>query len=415
VELGTQAYWGLMMGFDVLVREHGQNMSALGPAIVSLAAEIDGLVAHGYQSLPLNEFAPLRRQPVFARFFEGLEHDVDAQFLDPVTIVGKHQNVTVPTFNVGGWYDIFLGDTLTHFNAMRALGRSTRLLIGPWTHNDRAQPVGELTFGFGSQMSLINLQSDFGRMQLRWFDHWLKGIDTGMLAEPPIQLFVMGANVWRFEQEWPLARAVDTPFYLHSDGLLSTSRPEAETPDRFTYDPADPVPTLGGGLLVPADVPNGPRDQRTIESRPDVLTFTTAPLERDTEVTGPISVELWACSSAADTDFVARLVDVYPDGRAYNLTDGIIRARYRDGRVPSLLEPGTPYRFVIDLWATSNVFKAGHRIRLQVTSSNFPRWDRNPNTGHPLGVDGPNDLRVAQQTILHDAEHPSHVTLPLVP
>jgi putative CocE/NonD family hydrolase len=138
-------------------------------------------------------------------------------------------------------------------------------------------------------------------------------------------------------------------------------------------------------------------------------------LDRDLEVTGPVRVELWACSSAPDTDFVARLTDVYPDGRSINLTDGILRARHRSGFASELLSPGEPYRFVIDLWATSNVFKAGHRIRLQVTSSNFPRWDRNTNTGNPLGADGPNDLRVAQQTILHDREHPSHVVLPLVP
>jgi uncharacterized protein len=397
------------------VRQHRPNMAALGPAIVSLAAEIDRLAENGYRSLPLHDFEPLRRQPVFERFFASLEHPMDREFLDPVTILGKHDRVNVPTFNVGGWFDIFLGDTLTNFNAMRALGRPTKLLIGPWTHVNYTQPVGELSFGSGSQLNFVNLQSDFGRMQLRWFDHWLKGIDSGMLAEPPIQIFVMGANVWRFEQEWPLARAVDTPFYLHSRGLLSTSKPDSEPPDRYSYDPNDPVPTHGGALLLTPEFLNGPRDQRAIEARPDVLTYTTPELEHDVEVTGPVRVELWACSSAPDTDFVAGLVDVYPDGRAYNLTNGIIRARYRSGLAESLLEPDQPYRFWIDLWATSNVFKAGHRIRLQVTSSNFPRWDRNPNTGHALGVDGPNDVRTAQQTILHDVEHPSLVVLPIVP
>ena len=251
-------------------------------------------------------------------------------------------------------------------------------------------------------------------MQLRWFDHWLKGIDSGMLAEPPVRLFVMGANVWRDEAEWPLARAGNTPFYFHADRTFTTDPPDAERPDWFTYDPASPGPTHGGALLMSPEFPSGPYDQRAIESRPDVLTYTTAPLERDTEVTGPVSVELWACSSAPDTDFVARLVDVYPDGRAYNLTDGIIRARYRDYPLAeSLIEAGRPYRFNIDLWATSNVFKAGHRIRVQITSSNFPRWDRNPNTGHPFGQDA--ELRTADQTILHDREHPSHILLPLVP
>ncbi len=235
------------------------------------------------------------------------------------------------------------------------------------------------------------------------------------MAEPPIKLFVMGANVWRDEQEWPLARASDTPYYLRAGGGLSPEPPGGEAPDRYDYDPADPVPTRGGALLLPPEYPAGPFDQRAVEARPDVLVYTTPPLERDTEVTGPITVRLWAVSSAPDTDFVARLTDVYPDGRSINLTDGIVRARYRHfaaGEPPSLIEPGRPYEYAIDLWATSNVFRAGHRIGLQVTSSCFPRWDRNPNTGGPFGAD--HELRVAHQEILHDGEHPSHVVLPLV-
>ena len=237
-----------------------------------------------------------------------------------------------------------------------------------------------------------------------------------MLAEAPIKLFVMGANVWREEPQWPLARATDTPYYLRAGGRLSPEPPGAEPPDRYAYDPADPVPTRGGALLLTPEYPAGPLDQRPIEARPDVLVFTTPPLERDTEVTGPVRVQLWAASSAPDTDFVARLVDVYPDGRSINLTDGIVRARYRDfrtGASPSLIEPGQAYAYEIDLWATSNVFKAGHRIGLQVTSSCFPRWDRNPNTAHPFGADA--ELRIARQEILHDQAHPSHVVLPFVP
>jgi uncharacterized protein len=298
---------------------------------------------------------------------------------------------------------------------MQALGRPSKLLIGPWTHGNARSPIGELDFGTGSQIGLINMQQDFAGLQLRWFDHWLKGVDTGLLAEAPIRLFVMGAKGWRGEQRWPLERAVDRPLYLHTGGALSTSAPDAEPPDHYRYDPRDPVPTHGGALLIAPEFPSGPVDQRGIEARPDVLTFTTPPLDHATEVTGPVMVQLWAASSAPDTDFVARLVDVYPDGRAFNLTDGILRARYRDaaaGQPAAPLEPGQPYLFAIDLWATSNVFLAGHRIRLQVTSSCFPRWDRNPNTGHTFGMDA--ELRTAEQTILHDRDHPSHVVLPLV-
>ena len=413
-ELGLVAHWGLQMGIDQLARRYRSDPRALYAAIVALAKDIDALVPSGYASLPLAEFGPFKRHPAPPGFFENIARPLDSELLDAVTISGKHQRVQVPSFNIGGWFDIFLADTLTHFGETRRLGTPTKLLIGPWTHNGQRLPVGQLNFGFGSQISFMDLRSDFQSLQLRWFDHWLKAIDTGLLSESPVRLFVMGANVWRDEDEWPLARAVDTPFYFRSDGELSTEAPDSEPPDRYTYDPADPVPTLGGALLIAPEIPSGPVDQRSIESRPDVLTYTTGPLDRDVEVTGPVTVGLWACSSAPDTDFVARLVDVYPDGRSFNLTDGIIRARYRESYSdPSLLQPNHPYSFSIDLWATSNVFKRGHRIRVQVTSSNFPRWDRNPNTGHPFGQDA--ELRAADQTILHDREHPSHILLPVVP
>jgi putative CocE/NonD family hydrolase len=416
LELGTQALWGLQMGFDHYARQHRGDLSALGAAFYGLAREVDLLASVGYAALPLAEFEPLRRNPVLPRFFEQVRRPLDVDFLDPATIAGKHARVQVPSFNVGGWYDIFLADTIDNFQAMRQLGRPTKLLIGPWTHLESRMPVGELNFGFASAAGMINLQYDMDRLQVRWFDHWLKGLDTGIMAEPPIKLFVMGTNVWRDEQEWPLARAVPTAYYLRTGGQLSTQTPGAEAPDRYTYDPREPVPTHGGALLMAPEFLTGPRDQRSIEARADVLTYSTPALERDVEVTGPIRVQLWASSSAPDTDFVARLVDVYPDGRAYNLTDGILRARYRRGvDAEVLLEPNTPERYDIDLWATSNVFRAGHRIRLQVTSSNFPRWDRNPNTGHAFGTDTLDDVRVAQQTILHDADHPSHVVLPIVP
>jgi len=416
-ELGLGASWNLMMGLGQLFRRYGRDPRALGPALMAWAHESDALGTTGYASLPLAEFAPLRRQEVAPAFFDwmGAPLDCTQEPYSYLTILGKHDQVQAPTLNVGGWYDIFLAGTITNFQAMRAQGKPAKLLIGPWTHGGTSNPIGERNFGFGAQAGLIDLRMDFGSLQLRWFDHWLKGADTGMMAEAPIKLFVMGANVWRDEQEWPLARAVDTPWYLHTDGGLSPERPASETPDRYDYDPADPAPTRGGALLMTPEYPGGPYDQRAVEARPDVLVYQSAPLERDTEVTGPITVRLWAVSSAPDTDFVARLTDVFPDGRSVNLTDGIVRARYRrlaQGEAPSPIEPGRPYEYAIDLWATSNVFQRGHQIGLQVTSSCFPRWDRNPNTGHPLGTDAA--LQVAQQEILHDREHPSHVVLPLV-
>jgi putative CocE/NonD family hydrolase len=433
-ELGTSGSWQLQMALDVLMRRHRGNPQALGQAIYLLVREMDALGTGGYASLPLKEFAPLKQQDIAPYFFESFEHPMerDYQLVQPLHILGHHREVTVPGLNVGGWYDIFLQDTISNFTIMREQGstpeaRQSKLLIGPWTHGGVSNPIGELNFGFASSAALIDLKIDFVSLQLRWFDHWLKGVDTGMLNEAPIKLFVMGANVWRDEDEWPLARAVETRYYLHSgghanslhgDGVLGTTVPEAAEADadQYRYDPANPVPTRGGALLMSPEYRPGPWDQRPIEGREDVLVYTSEVLTSDVEVTGPIKVHLWARSSAPDTDFVARLVDVYPDGYAQNLTDGILRARYRNfaqGEAASLIEPGRAYEYEIDLWSTSNLFKTGHRIRLDITSSSFPRWDRNPNTGHAFGVD--EELAVAQQTILHDSAHPSSIVLPVVP
>ncbi|MBX5450720.1 CocE/NonD family hydrolase [Thermogemmatispora sp.] len=430
LELGTMAHWQLQMGMDVLMRRYRNDPQALGQAIALWAKEMDALGKEGYWSLPLKEFRPLKAQEIAPQFFLALEFPMQRAAAEYMNISGKHERVTVPAFNGGGWYDIFLQDTLEHFTAMRQRGatpqaRQSKLLIGPWAHTSQGSLVGEQTFGFASTIAFINLQQDFMTYQLRWFDYWLKGIENGIAQEAPIKIFVMGANVWRDEQEWPLARAVETRYYLHSqghantlhgDGTLSTEPPGDESADQYTYDPANPVITRGGAVLMAPEYPAGPFDQRPVESRGDVLVYTSAPLQEDLEVTGPIRVHLWAASSAPDTDFVARLVDVHPDGYAQNLTDGIIRARYRHaprGGEPMLIEPGKAYEYVIDLWATSNLFKAGHRIRLDITSSNFPRWDRNPNTGQPLGASA--EMVPAQQTILHNREHPSYIVLPIVP
>ena len=434
LELGVAGRWQLMMGLDVLMRRHRNDPQALGRSIYLLAKEMDALGKEGYWSLPLREFAPIKQQDVAPHFFENFSRPMDREhpLMQPMFITGRHENVTVAALNVGGWYDIFLQDTIDNFKFMREQGstpeaRQSKLIIGSWAHGAFTNPIGEMNFGFGSSAAFIDLQIDFMSLQVRWFDHWLKGIDTGMLNEAPIKLFVMGTNVWRDEQEWPLARAVETRYYLHSNGhantlhgngYLTTDLPDPQEPatDHYAYDPANPVITRGGALLMSPEYPAGPYDQRPTESREDVLVYTTGELKEDLEVTGPIKVHLWAISSATDTDFVARLVDVHPDGYAQNLTDGIIRARYRrfaHREAASLIEPGRAYEYEIDLWATSNIFRAGHRIRLDVTSSNFPRWDRNPNTGHEFGAD--TELEIAHQTIFHDSEHPSYLVLPIVP
>jgi len=429
MELGTTGNWNVgAVGLDIILKRYknASPQERIG-ALMALVNEINQLRLKGYYSLPLKDFEPLRKLGLGKEVWEQIERPYDRELTAPASIATSYDKVTVPTYNVGGWYDIFTNGTLQNFRAMRYEGstpeaQQAKVLIGPWSHVNYTNVVGEQDFGFASALAFMNLQTDLTGLTQRWFDYWLKGIENGITQEPPVKLFIMGANIWRDEQEWPLARTAYTPYYLHSDGsanslkgdgALSTEKPTHEPADKFTYDPNNPVLTAGGNNLMNALFTPGVKNQTTTEERPDVLVYTTAPLNQDTEVIGPIVVKLWASSDATDTDFVARLVDVHSDGFAQNLADGIIRGRYRNGDTPELLEPGKAYEFTIDLWSTANMFKAGHSIRLDVTSSNFPRWDRNLNTGAAFGTDS--EGRPAHQTILHDAEHPSQVILPLIP
>ena len=252
----------------------------------------------------------------------------------------------------------------------------------------------------------------------RWFDHWLRDGDASVMDFGPVRIFVMGTNEWRDEAAWPLERAMPTPFYLHSqgragetldDGVLNRQTPGSEPADEYTYDPSDPVPTF-----AMTGYSRAPYDPTPLQSRDDVLVYTSEPMTEPLEVTGYVELVLWVSSSAPDTDFTGKLIDVAPDGSARTLTDGILRARYRNGfERPELLSPGEAVELRIDLLATSNVFLPGHRIRLEVSSSNFPRFDRNPNTGADFGTEA--EPRPARQTIHHDASRPSHLLLPVVP
>ncbi|MED7923173.1 CocE/NonD family hydrolase [Nonomuraea sp. LP-02] len=295
----------------------------------------------------------------------------------------RHDRIEVPVMHVAGWFDLFLAGTLENH---RRLGGP--LVIGPWTHlAPGASGAGRLDFGFGAQAGTIRLE----QRQLAF----LKGEDTG----PAVQIFVMGDDVWREEESWPLARAVETRYHLHADGLLSPAPPVSGEPRTFVFDPRDPVPTTGGPLLLADPTNVGPQDQRDVERRPDVLCYTTEELAADVEVTGPVTVTLRAATSAAGTDWTAKLVDVYPDGRAMSVIDGITRTSASSGT------------YLIDLVATSQVFKAGHRIRVEISSSNFPRFDRNPGTGRPAAEAGEADLVVQRQRVFPD----SYLTLPIVP
>ena len=355
---------------------------------------------------------------------DWVDHPDRDDYWKELAIEERYGDINIPILQIGGWYDFFALGTFENFVSMRVRGgapaarENQRALVGPWVHRAGVlSHAGDVDFGVDSAV-------DLEEVEIRWFDRWLKGEANGADEDAPLRLFVMGINQWRDEHEWPLARTRFTPYYLHSggsgnslngDGVLSTEHPGQESPDGYAYDPAFPVPTRGGcNCCDPEIVDWGAFDQRSVEYRNDVLVYTSEPLEEELEVTGPVVVKLHASSDSRDTDFTAKLVDVHPDGYAINLCDGIIRARYRESLAEQkLLEPGTVYEFTIDLWPTSNVFLKGHRIRLDISSSNFPRFDRNLNTGNALGVDA--ETRVANQRVYHDAARPSHIVLPVIP
>ena len=424
-ELGFNLNWALNFFVAGNYASLSKHLGLPAEGLEKLTDAIDDNFS-AFRYLPLKEWPDLKPN-LAPYYYDWIDHPEYDDYWKKVSIEEHHSQIEVPALSYGGWYDIFQGGTIRNFSRMRELGASDRarsgqrLLIGPWVHEGTAtHSAGAYYFG----KRAAGAHMDIHGLMLRYYDRMLKDMDNGVDGEKPVRIFVMGDNVWRHEDEWPLSRAQPTPFYFHSagkantlngDGALSTNPPAGEPPDVFHYNPLDPVPSNGGGLCCyPALMPSGAFDQRPIEARPDVLVYSTPPLPEDVEVTGPVTVTLYAASSARDTDFTAKLVDVEENGAARNLTDGIIRARYRTPRSPAqLIEPGQVYEYTIDLWATSNVFKKGHRIRVEVSSSNFPRFDRNTNTGNPIGEDA--GFLPALQTVYHEGKHASHVTLPVVP
>ena len=411
--------WNLGQGVDVRRRERDPSADRDG-AVGLNESERQTLANEWFWHVPLKTIDALEISRVAPGYFEMLSHPSFDAYWKTFDVEARHPDFEVPAFHFTGWYDTLLSGTLRNFIGLRQHARTSRaregqrIVIGPWTH---ARPTPAST-----TIGSINFGPDAGfdqeAVMVDWFDYWLKDKPTEVLSRAPVRLFVMGANVWRDEQEWPLARAVPTPFYVHSDGTANTAagdgrlthtKPAQEPADHFTYDPGRPVPTgpRGGYSRTPFD-------QREIERRSDVLVYTSERLASPIEVTGPIEMHLWAASSATDTDFTAKLVDVLPDGTARVLNDGILRARYRGGtNTPELLTPGRAEEMVIDVGATSNQFGVGHRIRVEVSSSNFPRFDRNPNTGDAFGESAV--MRTADQTVFHDKDHPSRIVLPIVP
>ena len=368
-------------------------------------------------------------------YYKGvIDHEQYDDWWDSYSLRNKYSEMAVPSLFITGWFDSLSHENFKLFNGWTMQARTedarkkTKLIVGPWSH--QVSPWGrepmrengeyqDRTFGRQGLWDIVD-------MHTHWYDQRLKGIDTGIDDEPPIKLFVMGQNEWRYENEWPLARTEWAKYYLHgtgdsagTGGWLSTDLAAIdETADRFTYDPADPVPSWGAQYQS-LDL-CGPRDRTAIEQRADVLIFTSAVLTQAVEVTGPVTATIWASSDALDTDFTAALVDVEPaaedgeEGRPIILCEGIVRARFRNGTDnPEMMAPGEIYEFDIDMWDTSNLFEEGHRIRVEISSSNFPRYNRNLNSGNPIATD--TEITVANQQVYHDSLHPSHITLPVIP
>ena len=344
-----------------------------------------------------------------AEFFQDwLAHPDFDDYWKAIDAEQVFDRIPIPVLNFGGWFDIFRQGTLHGYEGLRHRGKTevarhgTQLVMGPYGHWP-SRKVGELDFGPTAFV-------DQNALALEWFDYWLKGIDNGVGKRPPVRLFVMGANEWREEDDFPPAAARTCRLYFQSqghantaqgDGRLVAAPPEEDSPDSYTYNPAEPTPAAGGGSNV-----------ERIEARSDTLVYTSGPLDGDLETIGALRVVLNAASDAPDTDFVARLIDVYPDGRALAIADGILRARYREGTShPRLLEPGKTYVLAIDLTGTAMLFARGHRLRVHLTSSAFPAFDRNLNTAHPFGTSA--EMRTAHQTIHHSRRYPSYIELPV--
>lgn len=400
-ELGLMTHWTLTLGFNVLQRRYADNSTQLQQQLEALNIALDGLVGKTYWELPADEAPTLSRL--------GLPR--------PMVSQSSATAVRIPTLTVAGWFDAFLQGSLDNYLSARDGGTPAALIVGPWSHDNQTGQIGETDFGAYAGGARMDNGRSLSTRELDWLDRFLEPDPVRKAAEPPVLLFVMGANEWRRFPAWP-PRAVDVAWYLRAGGRLAPDAPsESDSPpDTYRHDPGDPVPTVGGALLLAAQFPAGPWDQRLVEQRDDVLVYTSEPLRTPLEVVGRITVHLFAGTTAPSTDWVARLCDVDIDGVSRNVTDGVLRTR----------DPGEHtgdgdrnWEYMIDLWSTAHVFRAGHRARVQIASSCFPRWDRNLGSADAAAKGSqapttPNALPVARQTVYHDAARPSRIILPIL-
>ncbi len=421
-ELETGISWFATMALDMI-----EKMAKQGKDVSGMSDQVHYAMTHFEE---VCNFLPLKDIPYFK--FEGLQEGFMRRFSDE-NLKGKkteeellwaYDKIQVPCLQSAGWYDMSVAHIFLNFFKMKEKGGSPmsrqgqHIIMGPWVHGSRLHNfIGALNFGaYGSGAGAFMISR-----HLAFFDKYLRGIESKYLV--PIRYFVMGRNRWKNADNWPLPETQWQRFYLHSrghantsggDGVLSREELGGESPDIYVYNPLDPVPTRGGRINPDLNQAAGPQDQSVIEKRNDVLCFSTAELKEEMEVTGPLKIHLFASTSAVDTDFFVKMVDVYPNGLAINVAEGAIRARYRKSILqPQQVVPGEINEYMIDLASTSNVFAKGHRIRIDITSSNFPRFDRNMNTGNPFGEDAAGIP--AMQTIFHQPGQASYIELPVIP
>jgi uncharacterized protein len=410
--------WTSQLAQNTLQRVISKNTNAL---IGSTTLPLADYPVFNFGQLPADAKLTATIAPYYLDWLAHPDYD---EYWKQWSIEEHFSNIAIPMLQVGGWYDIFCAGTLRNYMGAKAHGSTEaartkqHLLIQIGGHAGFGRRIGDVDFGPHA------LENGYTDVILDWYDFLFKDIRNEFATDKPVKLFVMGANEYRQEDDWPPPQAQPTKFFLHSggkanslrgDGSLTTSAPKAESVDSYIYNPGNPAPTVGGPLCCDAEhMEPGPRDQRSVENRDDVLVYSTGPLAKDLEVTGPVTADIFVKSSAVDTDFTAKLVDVAPDGFAQDLTEGILRMRYRVSREHAvLINPGQIYEITVDLWATSNVFLHGHSLRLEISSSNFPRFDRNLNTGEEIKF--ARNFVSATNTILHDTQHPSALVLPVMP
>jgi uncharacterized protein len=419
----TLQSWSTQMAMIETLRQVGR-----GSGDPQLLGELIAMMADPQPHLAA---MPSSRQPAIEKVWpwwsEFLSHPARDSFWRDLSVIDRAEQVTVPALHIGGWFDIFVSSTARSFTELRARAgteearEGQRLIIGPWDHLNASGVYPDRRFGLAGDA----ISQDLTGQHARFFDRWLRGRPGALDGSAPVKIFVMGIDQWRDERDWPLPDTRYVPYYLRGsgrantaagDGELSPEAPAETATDAFLYDPRRPVPSLGGRVMLPTTAnAAGPVDQRPVEDRDDVLCFTSPVLTEPLEVTGHVKLTLFASSSAPDTDFTGKLVDVFPDGRAIFLTDGIIRARYRNSLAePEPLAPDQPCQLSLDLSVTSNVFLPGHRIRLEVSSSNFPRFDRNTNTGGVIADESDDQATVAVNRVLHGPGHLSQLILPVI-